>query len=152
MNRSIRDMNKDIITKEDWYEDIMAQLKEVEKFISDMGWLTFGRDYMLCGEKSFSLQNIITSLELTAGSIASCVENAVFADAAMLIRKYRDDLFFYLYVSLYDSQQKQGMPSAEKMAKNISKWLNNGLKNFDFKKDVLQTIEEDVIFSELFQE
>ena len=63
MDRSIRDMNKDIITKEDWYEDIMAQLKEVEKFISDMGWLTFGRDYMLCGEKSFSLQNIIVSVK-----------------------------------------------------------------------------------------
>ena len=152
MSSSIRDMNKEIITKEDWYEDIMGQLKEVEKFISDMGWLTFGRDYMLCGEKSFSLQNIIVSLELTAGSIATCVENAVFADAAILIRKYRDDLFFYLYISLYDRQQKQGMPSAEKMARNISKWLNNGLKNFDFKKDVLKIIEEDATFSELFQE
>ena len=94
MSSSIRDMNKEIITKEDWYEDIMGQLKEVEKFVSNMGWLTFGRDYFLCGEKCFSLQNIIVSLELTAGSIASCVENAVFADAAILIRKYRDDLLF----------------------------------------------------------
>ena len=152
MSSSIRDMNKEIITKEDWYEDIMGQFKEVEKFVSNMGWLTFGRDYLLCGEKCFSLQNIIVSLELTAGSIASCVENAVFADAAILLRKYRDDLFFYLYISLYNRQQKQGMPSAEKMARNISKWLNNGLKNFDFKKDVLKTIEEDATFNELFQE
>ena len=152
MSSSIRDMNKEIITKEAWYEDIMGQLKEVENFVSNMGWLTFGRDYLRCDEKCFSLQNIIVSLELTIGSIASCIENAVFADAAVLIRKYRDDLFFYLYILLYDRQQKQGMPSAEKMARNISKWLNNGLKNFDFKKDVLKTIEEDATFSKLFQE
>ena len=41
---------------------------------------------------------IATSCELTADSIISCCESGCMADAYSLLRKYRDDLFFYLYI------------------------------------------------------
>ncbi len=139
---NIRSINNQIIKKNADCQKSIDNLKQLEEFLSSMGFLSFGRDYIVCNKKIFSLQVVITSLELTMGSIISCCENACIADAYTLMRKARDDLFFYLYILVYDSLLKSGdkTENLKKMENTITRWCRNELKNFNIGQ-VLQGIE-----------
>lgn len=131
-NNTIREINRNAVKNDSDCQRYISELKGIEHFLDSFGFLSFGRDFILCRKWSFSLQGIITSLELTMGSIVSCCENACLADANSLLRKYRDDMFFYLYISVFDSISKIGMVScaAKEMEDNISKWIENSLQDF----------------------
>lgn len=133
--------NKKFIVKNDECKKIITELKKLEIFLDDMSSLSFGRDYILCGKRTFSLHMVLNSLELTMGNIISCCENASIADANSLLRKYRDDIFFYLYVLVYDSILKRDItPQVRKdMELKITDWINNELKNFNINQ-VLKAI------------
>lgn len=107
----------------------IKDMKEITHFLNEFSFLSFGRDIMLCGCEIFTLQGLITSLEFTAGSIISCCESGCLADANTLLRKYKDDLFFYLYLVAYDSDCKIAEPSrrTRKMEANIQRWMRNEL-------------------------
>lgn len=111
MEPTIRELNQTEIQQDNIYQQLIDEIKAIEAFISNFGFLSFGRDYILCKNWSFSLQTIITSVELTAGDIITCCECACIADANSLLRKYRDDLFFYLYIAVFDSNQKLEAPN-----------------------------------------
>ena len=91
---TIRQLNRKLIQENLNCQNSFNELKQLEKFLSRIGFLFFGRDFIFCNNKVFSLQIISTSLELTMGSIISCCENGCIADANSLLRKYRDDMFF----------------------------------------------------------
>jgi hypothetical protein len=111
---------------------LIDEIKAIEKLIDDFGFLQFGRDFIMCDKWSISLQSLITSIELTAGNIVACCEYACIADSNILLRKYRDDLFFYLYIVVYDSSKNSENPFGnKKMKENISRWIKNGLDNFN---------------------
>ena len=133
--------NKKFIVKNDECKRIITELEKLEIFLDDMTLLSFGRDYILCGTRTFSLHMVLNSLELTMGNIISCCENASIADANSLLRKYRDDIFFYLYVLVYDSNLKRDITSqvCKEMALKITDWINNELKNFNINQ-VLKAI------------
>ncbi len=80
---------------------------------------------------------ISTSCELTAGSIVSCCESGCIADAYSLLRKYRDDLFFYLYIVVFDTCNKleNKSPAIAQMETNIERWINNGLDDLHIGSD-----------------
>ncbi len=137
-NQTIRQMNKKFIERNPECQQLIKNLREIEQFLGDFGFLTFGRDFVLGASALFSLNRIITSLELTIGSIIACCECACIADANTLLRKYRDDLFFYLYISVYNSFDRNS-EKAKAMEKRISKWVSNNLKNFAIS-DVLKAI------------
>ena len=141
VGNSIRHHNKRIIKEDKNYQKSISELKQIEDFLSGLGYLSFGRDYVFCAGSVFSLQVIMTSLELTMGSIISCCQNGCIADANSLLRKCRDDMFFYLYVLVYDSNFKLGNNSPEynKIESTICSWLRNELKNFKISQ-VLQAI------------
>lgn len=63
---------------------------------------------MLHGETVFSLQRIIVSLELTAGNIASCCEHGCLADANTLLKRFRDDAFFCVYIAAFYAHSHNG--------------------------------------------
>lgn len=142
IDNNFRSRNNQILKENDDCQKSIDKLKQLEKFLSNMGFLSFGRDYIVCNKTIFSLQIVITSLELTMGSIISCCENACIADANTLMRKYRDDLFFYLYILMYDSLLKLGntTEASKKMERMITHWSRNELKNFNIGQ-VLQGIE-----------
>ena len=108
-------------------KQFIDELKSIEKFLEDFGFLTFGR-----GMGEFSLNTIMTSLEFTMGSIIDCCESACIADANTntLLRKYRDDLFFYLYIAVYQSYDIDS-PKRESMKNKIIHWINNELADFN---------------------
>ena len=118
------------------------EIQNISNFLSNLGFLSFGRDYIQCDKWMFSLQRVITSLELTTGNIINCCKSACLADANTLLRKYRDDMFFYLYLSLYNHELLCEQP-VEHMKEHIVKWINNELSginiNFILKSISLST-------------
>ena len=126
---SMRQYNQHEIKQNKDIHKAIKGLREIEYFLKEFGCLSFGRDFIVCEEKPFTLQGLITSLEFTAGSIISCCESGCLADANTLLRKYKDALFFYLYLVAYDSDCKIAEPSkrTRKMEKNIQRWLRNEL-------------------------
>lgn len=138
---SIRQLNQKMIAQDLECQKIIAEMHAVEKFLSDFGFLSFGRDFVLCGKYTFSLQMISTAFELTTGSIISCCESGCIADAYSLMRKYRDDLFFYLYIVVYDSCNKLDgkSPETDQMEANIERWIKNDLNDLHIGT-VLQAI------------
>lgn len=129
---SLRSQNGEWIRYDNDCKKSIDELKQLEKFIGDMGFLFSERDFIATSKAILILQPILTSVELTMGSIISCCENGCIADANSLLRKYRDDIFFYLYVLVYDSNLKleQAPPGNKKMEETISSWMKNHLKNF----------------------
>lgn len=132
-NLTVRQANAKFVEQNPECQQIINKLREIEKFLEKFGFLTFGRDLVFgaSGQKTmfFSLNNVMTSLELTMGSVIACCKSACIADANTLLRKYRDDLFFYLYISVYKSLDKYS-EKAKTMAAKIARWLNNDLANF----------------------
>lgn len=138
---SIRLINRCVIVQDNECQKLISEMHKIEEFLSDFGFLSFGRDFVLCGKNTFSLQMVITSCELTIGSVISCCESGCMADAYSLLRKYRDDMFFYLYVVVYDTYNKLENNSklVAQMEKNIERWVNNNLDNL-YIGDILMAI------------
>lgn len=128
---TVREKNYKIISQSESYQKYLDEIHDTERFLNNLGFLTFGRDYIMLESHVFSLQALLTSCELSVGSIASCCETGCIADANTLLRKYIDDLFFYLYILVWDSNSKSGEESktTAKMEKNILQWLKNDLLN-----------------------
>lgn len=126
---SIRRINCQFIGQDGELQESIQELQRIEEFLSEFGYLSNGRDFVFFSRHAFSLQMIATSCELTAGSIISCCESGCMADAYSLLRKYRDDLFFYLYIVVWNACNKldSKSPAAVQMEANIERWINNGL-------------------------
>lgn len=142
-NDDIRGINCRIIGDDPSCQKSIEELRKLEKFLSRMGFQSFWRDYIVCHKVIFSMQTLITSLELTMGSIILCCKDACVADANSLLRKYRDDMFFYLYILIYDSYMKMENTSLQRkeMEERITSWARNELKNLNIKQ-VLRAIAE----------
>ena len=141
-NLTVRQANARFVKQNPECQQVISKLREIERFLERFGFLTFGRDFVFGTSRQktmfFSLNNVMTSLELTMGSVITCCESACIADANTLLRKYRDDLFFYLYISVYNSHYKyseKGKPVADQ----IMRWLNNDSSDFRIS-EVLKAI------------
>lgn len=130
---------------------IINGLKKIAGFLESFDWLTSSRGF-ICGPfgqniGAFSLSVITTSLEMTMENVIACCESACIADANTLLRKYRDDLFFFLYISVYRELDWRS-EKAKSMANQIAKWLNNNLQNLSISK-VLMEIATDSHLSDV---
>ena len=123
--------NQSLIDENIACQRIILEFSKVEQFLDDFGYLSFGRDFIVCKERFFSLQQLLNSVELTTGSIISCCKAGCIADANSLLRKFRDDLFFYLYIQVYDKILKVGEKcnKTSEMENNIDSWMKNNLSN-----------------------
>lgn len=143
-NSQVRIWNGIFIKKNKCCQEIINSLRQIENFLIDFSYLSFGRSFLWISNGIVSLQRISTSLELTMENIICCCENGCIADANTLLRKYRDDIFFYLYIVVYDSIHKSGSKSAElsKMEEQIKFWLKNDLTNLN-----INTVLKAIAFS-----
>lgn len=140
-DRSIRYINRQFIEQDEGCHNAISEMRRIEAFLDDFGTLSLGRDFVLCGKYVFSLRMVSAACELTVGSIISCCKAGCMADANSLLRKYRDDLFFYLYVMICDSGKQSDSKSSAviKMEENIENWINDGLRDLSISA-VLQAI------------
>lgn len=118
--------------------DSIQNLVNIEDFIENLDFLLFGRVLVFINLKYvFNINEILKSSYLSLSSCIECCKCGCFSDANILLRKYRDDLFFILYILVYKDSQKFG--KTDEMEKNIEKWLNNNLSNLNIS-EVLKTI------------
>lgn len=112
------------------YSSILHSLQNIATFLDDFGGLTYGRTVLLPPCKVFSLNRIWLSLTATFKNAVYCSNHYCLSDANILLRKYRDDLFFYLYMLLYslDPLNNQDPEYLEKEI-NIRAWTENTLNN-----------------------
>ena len=139
----VRNKNRQLVEQDSKCQKAIQGLHRIEEFLNEFGFLSFGRDFVLCRRQVISLQIISTSCELTVGSIIHCCESACLADAYSLLRKYRDDLFFYLYIVVFDTCKRQNdkSPAVAQMESNIERWTNNGLDDLHIGT-ILQAIAQ----------
>ena len=105
-------------------------LMELRDFLNDLGYLTFNKDiafFRRIGPISGNI--ILDSAARTMESIRCCCMNANFADAYTLLRKYRDDLFYYVYLFAVadrsDFTQYVELEQLSKNEKNVWDWVHN---------------------------
>lgn len=115
----------------DPYNSLVQLIKDTHNFMDRFSFLQFGRNSIVTKVSTiFSINLILDSTVRSLYSILLCSEYGHFTDVTILIRKYRDDLFFYLYlVSVGNSCDllSEDLPSNEE--KNIKKWQSNELSD-----------------------
>ena len=136
----MREINERIIQESQIASNLLEQFNAIESFLGDFSFLVLGRDNIVCKNYAFSLQKILISSQATLGNIIQCCKCFCIADAYTLLRKYRDDLFFCLYLVLYDVNIKSGTTKyTNRMETNIEQWCKNSLSNLNIS-EVLATI------------
>lgn len=111
------------------FRDLIFKLKELHSFLEDFGILVSGNDFQyIKGGIFFSPGEIILSSSQTLSSLISCCEVGSFGDAYSLLRKLRDNLYFYLYIlEVSNSSDILNETDMTKHERNIEKWLHNKL-------------------------
>ncbi len=116
---------------------IIDKLRNIEAFLDEFDFLTRGIYYpYFTSENEFSYlspSRITCSVLLTMESVISCCESGCIADANTLLRKYRDDLFFLLYISHYHAQDAD-TEKIRKIKQKIDEWTKNELDNLNIGK------------------
>lgn len=133
LNQTLRQINAQCIIENTECQQVINGLRELEQFLDDFYLLNIGNGYVIgvCDHHTvtFSVMGILSSLELTMGNVIACCECGCIADANTLLRKYRDDLFFYLYILVYNGLDLESA-QAKSMIEKIEKWNENELKDF----------------------
>lgn len=113
---------------------LLETLTEIRDFLNEFGYLTFGRNLSIVRIAGVINGDIaLDSAARTMDSIRYCSMNGNFADAYTLLRKFRDDLFYYVYLLAVadNSDFTQFVKSHELSAdeKNIWDWVHNKQKD-----------------------
>ena len=117
------------------FEQRILELKEIEEFIELFSELSPDRIFSASNKIMFTPKNILVSAELTLSNIISCCENGSIADANTLLRKYRDDIFFYLYTTCFQNIRfDNNDKTIREMEDNISRWIHDDLSDLHITK------------------
>lgn len=119
--------------------NLFNEISSIRKFMDDYSFLQFGRNFIFLQNTNiqpFDISLILNSIQQTLGSFYACCHLGNFSDAYILLRKYRDDLFFYLYIILISKEQPK---EDDIVVQNIKSWLKNELCNL-YISDILKYI------------
>ncbi len=122
---------KNFLQKYNCYTSFIRLIKDTHAFMSSFSFLQFGRDTVLTKlSVILSPSSVLDSTVKTLHSILLCCEYGHFTDTIILIRKYRDDLLFYLYlISVGESCDLLNSIPPGKHEENIKKWQTNALSD-----------------------
>lgn len=114
------------------FKTLISELVDLQTFVSELSSLV--GDKNLCftfNHKLLFPDIIITSVASTFVSIIQCCKYGNLSDAYTLLRKAKDDMFFYLYLITVTSRSSRVFSTIpDKHDKNIENWLNNKLSHF----------------------
>jgi hypothetical protein len=123
-------------------KDIISTIKD---FLSNLSYSISDKP-VICTtkEKTYLLFDLfLLSANKTLDSIYVCCVNGCFADANVLIRKYRDDLFLYLFIlEVLDNRKKLTESTIQKgYRKNkddkaVDAWFDNKAFSGKFKREL----------------
>lgn len=92
--------DKETISAMPCFLDFKDSIAKKEEFLENMSELIFDQPILcISKDKTYILDSMfLKSAIKTLNSITVCCSYSCFADANVLIRKYRDDLFLYLFI------------------------------------------------------
>lgn len=128
------EQNRNKVSKDKNVSCLLETLTEIRDFLNEFGYLTFGRDLSIARISGVINGNIVLdSATRTMESIRYCNINGNFADAYTLLRKFRDDLFYYVYLLVVsdksDFTQFVTLDELSIEEKNIWDWVHNKQKD-----------------------
>lgn len=129
-------------SKDESIQSLVSHIEYLQYFLDNLGHLVFGRDIIITRSNVVSTQDIVQSAVFTLKTIQLCCEYGHLADVNVLVRKYRDDLFFYLYVFLGANSDLLSTADLTRHEQNINRWVANDLKDLHIS-DILQYIAKD---------
>ena len=126
--------------------NISENIKSIEDDIGIMNNLSdlfFDKSFVSVDNKVINLVELFQSVQLTLYSALECFKHFCIADTYTLIRKYKDDLFFYLFLLVYSVEKNRNIEDVniKNKEKIIRKWRTNKLNHvnaaqiFDLIKD-----------------
>ncbi len=127
--------NRYDVKQEKVFQSLVVTIAEMRDFINDLSSLAFGRDIAFIAMQQFVNANLILDSAMrTLESIRYCCLNSNFADAYTLLRKYRDDLFYYLYLlAVSESRFSNNLENLNHEItineKYILEWIDNKQKD-----------------------
>ena len=131
-----------IYSKFEVWKNHIKEIKQLAFLLEEISWSSNSFPLGFDGVRNTSsFSNLLTSSNKTLLSIATVLKLGNIADAFMLIRKYRDDLFFFLdmYVSSRKNIYEEGR--YEKYGKE---WIRNVLKrDYTFWKSFQEIINSE---------
>lgn len=83
---------------------------------------------------SILTSEFLFSTSKTLCNISSCCRYGCFADANMLVRKYRDDLFLYLFI--LEKHNNRGGLTKDEQDEAVNAWFNNSAINGKYLKQL----------------
>lgn len=131
----------------DW-QNLLHELEYAKRFIDNLSFLTFGRDMGVirsnCGFQPVHTNQILQSAAQTLQSMIACSKCGNIADVHVLLRKLRDDLFFYLYVIVAcRNNDILSSDDLSKQEKYINLWIKNQLSQLNISEVIRDTIRTD---------
>ncbi|MDD2530737.1 MAG: hypothetical protein PHN41_05855 [Bacteroidales bacterium] len=142
------------------YNEFNKSMEEFIDLFASLDYLIGGRNCSVFFSKgktyNFDTQ-LLQSAKMTLLSIIKCCDFGSISDANTLIRKFRDDIFFYLYVLqvdnnrviLFDETRKDKIQEYNKQINFIVKWFNNSLSNFDFNRNIVPYLKTNTDIEEI---
>lgn len=142
------DRRHDSIIEHNSYSKFDNSMNEFIKLFESLDFLINGRNLAIVSDDAkmhFFDTQLLQSAKNTLRSIKLCCEYGNISDANTLIRKFRDDIFFYLYVLeldnnrdiLFDETGEANYGRHNKHEEFVIKWFNNQLGSFDFSKNIV---------------
>ena len=121
------------------WQKLLREFESAKHFIDSLGFLAFGKDMGIirsaCGIQPVHTNQILQSAAQTIQSMIACAEYGNIADVHVLLRKLRDDLFFYLYVIV--ACRNNDILSEDNLSKQetyINAWIKNRLSRLNISE------------------
>lgn len=141
--------NKHFFAMNCGWQKLLREFESAKYFIDNLGFLAFGKDMGIirsaCGLQPVHTNQILQSAAQTIQSMIACAEYGNIADVHVLLRKLRDDLFFYLYVIV--ACRNNDILSEDNLSKQetyINAWIKNRLSRLNISeviKDITKSRE-----------
>lgn len=134
------------ISSLDQFDILLSTLATIHEIVSALGDnASFQPQMLISDDKIYELNaEIFSSIDNTLKSIFVCSKMANFSDATVLVRKYRDDLFQWLFIiqsisdieesKLYEFMKQNdisqiGEIQISELYNALSKWFNSSIKD-----------------------
>lgn len=122
---------KAVLQENHAYAAFLEVVKETREFISTFSFSQFGQDSIFTRLSIiFSVSSVLDSTEKTLHSLLMSGEYGYFADINLLLRKYRDDTMFYLYlVTVSSASFHLSKEELSRHEERIRNWQANNLSD-----------------------
>ena len=128
----------DIVKKDKRFLEAQKQIKFLQRLEKDIsGVILYSKlfPYIVIdgGDNAFNeimaINGLVLSSMRSVGTICDCLNNGHFSDAHVLLRRFRDDLFFYIYLLIgYQCDPSRISPRWISAAR---RWFSNGRDSFN---------------------